>query len=113
MDDGIPSSSSDSVMASKKKKNCRATFKIQMKKHCLSLKAKNDALINISSKRPDFVLKPLKVMMDLVVDRISLQKLEYEMERADLPDDYNFCKLDIVVTLHSLTHIFNLSKPLN
>ena len=31
MDDGIPLSSSDSVMTSKEKKNHRATFKIQMK----------------------------------------------------------------------------------
>ena len=35
------------------------------------------------------------------------------MERADTPDDYNFLKSDIVVTLNALTHILNLSKPLN
>ena len=35
------------------------------------------------------------------------------MERAGLPDDYNFLKLDIVVTLTSLKHTFNSSKPLN
>ena len=28
-------------------------------------------------------------MSNPVVDRISLQKLEYEMERADIPNDYN------------------------
>ena len=27
-------------------------------------------------------------MLKLVVSRISLQKLENEMERADIPDDY-------------------------
>ena len=36
------------------------------------------------------------------------------MERADLPFDYNsFSKLDIVVTLISLTHVFNESKLTN
>ena len=113
MDDGIPSSSSDSAMTSKKKKNRRSTFKIQMKKYCLYLKAKDYALFKIRSKRPNFVLNPLKYMLNLVVDIISLQQLEYEMERADLPDDCIFWKLDIVVILPPLTHIFNLSKPLN
>ena len=51
MDDGIPSSSSDSEMTFKKKKNSRATFKIQMKNivyllnkkimHCLILGQKD------------------------------------------------------------------------
>ena len=89
MDDGIPSSHSDSTMTPKKKKNGRATFEIQMKKHCLSLKSKDDALFNIRSKIPAFVLKPLKAILNLVVDRISLQHFGYEMERANLPDDFN------------------------
>ena len=90
MDDGIPSSSSDSAMASKKKKNCRATFKIQMKKHCLSLKARDDAMFKIMSKIFAFLLYPLKAMLHLVIGIISLQQLEYEMERTDLTDDYIF-----------------------
>ena len=81
MDDGIPLPSSDSAMIPKKKKNCRATFK--------TLKAKDDALLNIRPKRPAFVLKPLKSMLNPVIDRISLQQLEYEMERVDIPDDSN------------------------
>ena len=44
MDNVILLSSSDSAMTSKEKKNRRATFKIQMKIHCLSLKAEDDAL---------------------------------------------------------------------
>ena len=32
-------------------------------------------------------------MLNLVIDRISLQQLEYEMERADLPDDYLFYEI--------------------
>ena len=47
-------------------------------------------------------------MLNLVVDRISLQQFEYEMERADLHDDYIILKSYIVATLYSLTHIFNL-----
>ena len=52
-------------------------------------------------------------MLDYVVDIRSLQQLEYEMEHVDIPNDYNFSKLNIVVTLLSCTHIFNESKPLN
>ena len=32
-------------------------------------------------------------MLKSVLDRLSLQKLEYEMERADLPDDYNYFEM--------------------
>ena len=28
-------------------------------------------------------------MLKIEVDRLSLQKLEYEMKRADIPEDYN------------------------
>ena len=58
-------------------------------------------------------MKPLNAILNLVVDKISLQQLEYEIEHADIPDDYIFLKSDIVVTLPLLTHIFNLSTPLN
>ena len=44
MDDEIPSSSSDYAMTSKEKKNQHATFKINIKIHCLSLKSEDDAL---------------------------------------------------------------------
>ena len=80
-------------MSSNKKKNRRATFKIQTKIIFLSIKAKDDSLFKIMSKIPAFVLNPLKAMLNLVVDRISLQQLEYEMERADIPDDYNFFEI--------------------
>ena len=52
-------------------------------------------------------MKPLSSMLNHVVDKSYLRKLEYEMERVDLPDDYIFSKLDIVVTLISLTDVFN------
>ena len=86
MGDVIHSSSSDSAMTSKQKKNLRATFKIQMKIHCLSLKNQDDALLRIG-KKPAFVLRPLNAMLKSEVDRLSLQQLEYEMDHADLPDD--------------------------
>ena len=31
------------------------------------------------------------------MDRLSLQKLEYDMERVDLPDDYIFFKIGYCV----------------
>ena len=56
MENGIPSSSSDSAMTPNKIKNHRATFKILMKIHCLSIKAEYDALFKNRKTRPDFVL---------------------------------------------------------
>ena len=50
MDDETPSSSSDSEMSSKEKKNRRSAFKIEIKMHCLSLKKQDDSLFNNSSK---------------------------------------------------------------
>ena len=50
MDNGIHSSSSDSAMTSKEKKNLHATFKIQNKIHCLSFKAEDDTLFKNRSK---------------------------------------------------------------
>ena len=35
-------------------------------------------------------MNPLKAILNHAVDRISIQKLECEMERVDLPDDYIF-----------------------
>ena len=75
MEDRIPSSSSDSAMTSKEKKNPYAAFKIQIKIHCLSLKAEDDALFKNRSKRPVFVLKPLKAILKIEVDILSLQQL--------------------------------------
>ena len=54
MEDRIPSSSSDSAMTSKEKKNPYAAFKIQIKIHCLSLKAEYDALFNNGFKKTTF-----------------------------------------------------------
>ena len=50
-------------------------------------------MLKIRSKSPEFALKTLKEMLNLVVDRIYLQQLEYKMERDDIPDDYNFFEI--------------------
>ena len=92
IDNSIPLLCSDSATTSKRKKNRRDTFKFQIKEHCLSLKAQNDVMFR-NREKSGFLLKPLKAMFDHVVDRLSLQQLEYEMERADLPDDYIFFKI--------------------
>ena len=42
-------------------------------------------------RKTDFLLNPLKAMLNHVVDRISLQKLEYETEPVDLPDEIGYC----------------------
>ena len=56
-------------------------------------KAKDDALFKIKPKRPAYVLNPLKAMLNLFVDRISLKQLDYKMEWNDLPNDYNFFQI--------------------
>ena len=58
--------------------------------------SKDDTLFKIRSKRPAFVLDPLNAVLNLVVDRIYIQQPEYDMECYDLPNDYNFLKLDVV-----------------
>ena len=90
MYDGIPLSSSDTAMISKRKKNCRDTFKFQMKKHFLYLKTQDDELFKNILKISAFVLKPLKAMLNDVVDIIYIQQLEYEIESVDITNDYNF-----------------------
>ena len=50
MDDGIPSLSSDSATIYKEKKNSHATFKTQMERHCLYLKANYDTFFKVITK---------------------------------------------------------------
>ena len=61
----------------------------KLKMHCYYLKVDDDVLFKYSSKRPDFVLSPLKSMLNCEVDRLYLQQLEYEMVCTDYPVDYN------------------------
>ena len=73
----------------------------------IAMKRLRNALFRNMSKKTSISMKPLSSMLNHVVDKSYLRKLEYEMERVDLPDDYIFSKLDIVVTLISLTDVFN------
>ena len=47
----------------------------------------------IRSTRPAFVLKILKSMLNLLVEISYLQQLEYEMERTNISDGYNFFEI--------------------
>ena len=77
----------------------------------LSLKMYDDDLFNNISKISTFVIRPFLTMLYLEVDIISLQQLYYEMDRTDYPVNYNFFEIGYLVTLTSLTQIFNSSKP--
>ena len=54
-----------------------------------SLEMDDDALFKNRSKRPAFVLRPLRSMLNFEVDRLSLHQLEYEKDYNDYPVDYN------------------------
>ena len=97
MNNGTPSSSSDSKKASKIKrilkrslvKNCHAVFDKRMKFNCHALKLDDDDLSKNRSKRPTFVTRPFLTIINYEVDRISLKQFEYGMDRNDYPIDYN------------------------
>ena len=63
-----------------------------MNMHGYSFKINDDALFKNRSKKPAFLLTPLKSMLNFKVDRLSIQNLEYEMDRTYYPVDYNFLK---------------------
>ena len=94
MNNGIPSSSSDSEMASKIKKrfvkNCHATFDKKMKFNCRAIKLDDDDLFKNMSKIPTFVTRPFLTMLSLELGRIYLQQLDYEMDHTDYPLNHNF-----------------------
>ena len=53
-------------------------------------KLDDDDMFNNRSEMPTFVLRPFFTMINLEVDIIYLQQLEYEMDCNDYPVDYNF-----------------------
>ena len=61
--------------------------------NCYYLNAEDDSLFNNRSKRPGFLLRLSNSMLKFEVDRLSIQQLEYEMNRTDYPVDYNFCEI--------------------
>ena len=50
-------------------------------------------MFNKRSKRPAFLLRPLKSMLSFEVDRSSLQQLEYKIDHTDYHVDYNFFEI--------------------
>ena len=54
-----------------------------------SLEIDDDALFKNISKRPTFVLRPLRSVLNFEVYRLSLHKLEYEMDCTYYSVDYN------------------------
>ena len=48
--------------------------------------------LRIGKKSLPFVLRPLNSMLNSEVDRLSLQRVEYEMDYTDYPVDYNLKK---------------------
>ena len=61
--------------------------------YCYYRKIYDDALFKIRSKRPVFVLRPLKSILDSEVDVLSLQQLEYEIDCNDYTVNYNFFEI--------------------
>ena len=111
MNNGTPLSSSGSKMTSKVKKNRCSTFEGQ-NNHCYYLKPQDDAQFWNRSNILAFVISSLRPIFKSEVDRLSLQLLQYEMDRNDYPIDLKKLKQDIVVTLTPLTQIFNSINPL-
>ena len=67
-------------------------------------------MFNKRSKRPVFLLRPLKSMLSFEVDRSSLQKLEYKIDHTDYHVDYNF--FEIWYCGHPSLHYANIQfKP--
>ena len=58
-----------------------------MRFNCLSLKLYDDDIFKNRSKIPTFFKKLFLTILNLEVDRTSLQQLEYEMDRTDYPVD--------------------------
>ena len=57
--------------------------------NCYSFKFDEDALFRNRPKRYACVLSKLKFMLNFEVDKLSLQKIEYEMDSTDYSVDYN------------------------
>ena len=97
MNNGTLLSSSDSEITSKIRKSFvksfHATFDKKTKINCISLILDDGDQFKNRSKVRTFLLRPFLTMLNLEVDRLSLQKLEYEMYCTDYPINYNFFEI--------------------
>ena len=57
------------------------------------LKTRMMHCLRIVKKKPFLLISPLNTMLNFEVDILSLQKLEYEMDRTDFPVDYIFFEI--------------------
>ena len=91
---GTSSSSSDNETTPKFKKrfgtNYNAKFDARMKKRCeFIIKADND-LFQKRTRKPMLVLTSFQNFLNSDLDRLSLQRLECEMDSSGYPEKYNF-----------------------
>ena len=90
-------SSSDNETTPKYKKifkhNINANFNtIIMKRYEIIIKEDN-GMYNFRTTTPEFVLTSFQHFLDSKFDRLSLQQIEFEMDPAGYPDNYNFFEL--------------------
>ena len=81
-------------------------------KYCLSLKAEDGALLNIRSKNLPLYWSHWGPCWTLSLTEFLSNNLSMKWSTLIFLMITIFLKLDIVVTLPSLTHIFSLSNPL-
>ena len=72
---------------SRKRKIAVPCLKLKLKYIVYLLKKRTMNCLRIGQKIC-FVLRSLKAILKSEVERVSLQQLEYEMDCADIPDDY-------------------------
>ena len=64
-----------------------------MDKRCEIIIKADNFLFKIRTTKPKFVLTSFQHFLDSKLDRLSLQKLEFEMDSAGYPYEYNFFEL--------------------
>ena len=64
-----------------------------MKTICDLIIEADTELFNNRTQKPTFVLCSFQKFLNSELDRLSLQRLEYEMNFTDYPDKYNFFEL--------------------
>ena len=94
---GTSSSSSDDEFTPKYKKsygvNINANFIVIMDRRCEELIVADNFLFKNRKTFPKFVLAPLRGFLNLKLDRLSLLKLECEMNSTGYPDDHKLFEL--------------------
>ena len=75
------------------KHSINSNFNVFMTNICeIIIKADND-LYNFRTKRPKCVLNSFQHFLDSKLDRLSIQQIDFEMDSAGYPDNYNYFEL--------------------